>query len=310
MAAEGSPIIVRGANEEDLQAGTRLVVLEDWHVNPQDFASAYAFDPSGFFVGELDGEIVSCINAVKYPGHSAFIGELVVQKEQRGKGYGILISEAAWRSLDHSCTIGLDGAPNMIAKYEAHGFQSVWTTSLATVDLVVIMKVLRDITVPSGVSVKPIRTVNFEKLFKYDTDVFGTPRRTLLQRYVNLPGSLGWAAIDEKGDIIGYNLVKHVITGAGTDFGLSMTPLYADNDLIARVLMKVAAETYLANDAVPASCFELYYSHGGSCGDHASRLVSELKAKTVNVGQRMYTKGIPRGRQTDKIYSSASPDFD
>ena len=49
--------------------------------------AAYAFDPSAFFVSELNGEITSHINAVKYPGHSAYIGTFIVKKEYRRKGY-------------------------------------------------------------------------------------------------------------------------------------------------------------------------------------------------------------------------------
>ena len=90
--------------------------------------------------------------------------------------------------------------------------------------------------------------------------IFGAPRRILLEKYVNLPGSLGWAAVNEKGAVLGYNLVRQVICETGMQIGLTMAPLYADNDVVARVLMKVAAETYLATDAVEGSSFELYYS--------------------------------------------------
>ena len=76
-----------------------------------------------------------------------------------------------------------------------------------------------------------------------------------------------------------------------------MTPLYADDNVVARALLKVAAETYLATNAGKGSSFELYYSDGGSYGDHASRLVGELEAKIAYIGQRMYTKGAPPGSQ-------------
>jgi hypothetical protein len=58
--------IVRGATADDLKAVTRLIVMESWRINPHDLAYGYAFDPSAFFVGELNGEIISHINAVKY----------------------------------------------------------------------------------------------------------------------------------------------------------------------------------------------------------------------------------------------------
>ena len=307
--SKNSPFIVRGATEDDLKVVTRLGVLEDWHFNPHDLVCAHAFDPSAFFVGELNGEVISHVNVVKYPGHSAYIGTFIVKKEHRGKGYGKQTWDAAWRSLDHDCTVALDGAPNMIANYKLLGFHSVWNTSSAVIDLTKATKVL-SVTTPPNVSCVPIRTVDFEKLLEYDTSVFGAPRRILLEKYVNLPGSLGWAAVNEKGVILGYNLVRQVICEAGAKIGLTMSPLYADDDVVARALLKVAAETYLATDAVEGSSFELYYSDGGSYGDHASRLVGELKAKIVYLGQRMYTKGAPPGRQITKMYGIFSTAFD
>jgi hypothetical protein len=198
----------------------------------------------------------------------------------------------------------------MIANYKSLGFHSVWNTSSAVIDLTKVVKVLSSVTLPPGISCIPIRTVDFEKLFEYDTSIFGAPRRILLEKCVNLPGSLGWAAVSEKGAVLGYNLVKQVICEAGAKIGLTMAPLYADDDVVARALLKVAAETYLGLDAVEGSTFELYYSDGGGYGDHASRLVVESEAKTIYLGQRMYTKGTPPGRQISKMYGIFSTAFD
>ena len=308
--ATSVPVIVRAAAEEDLKVITRLGVFEDWHFNPHDLACAIRFDPAGFFIAELDGEVIGHINAVKYPGHSAYIGTFIVEKERRGKGYGRQLWDAAWRSLDHRCTVALDGAPHMIASYESHGFQSVWNTSSALIDPNKIRATLSNLVVPQGVSYKSIRSVDFDKLCEYDESVFGTPRRKLLESYINVSGNTGWAALNEKDDVIGYNVVKQVIAGAGTEIGLVMAPLYADDDVIARMLLKAAAETYLENDAIPNSCFELFYSDGGSYGDHASRLMKELEARTVYLGQRMYTRGIPQGREISKMYGIFSTAFD
>ena len=313
MSTNGSKngsFIVRGATEDDLKAITHIIVMESWPVNPHDMACGYAFDPSGFFVGELNGEVISHVNFVTYPGHSTYIGNFLVKKEHRGKGYGRQTWDAAWKTLDHNCTVALDGMNNMVSKYESLGFQSVWKTSRATVDLTKAVKILSSVNIPPGVSCVPIRKVDFEKLFEYDTSVFGAPRRILLEKYVNLPGSLGWAAVNEKGVVLGYNLVRQAIFEAGATLGLIMTPLYADDDVVARALLKVAAEMYLATDAVEGSSFELYYSDGGSYGDHASRLVGELEAKIVYLGQRMHTKGAPPGRQISKMYGIFSTAFD
>jgi predicted GNAT family N-acyltransferase len=278
MSTDG--FILRGATEDDFKAVTHLIVMESWRINPHDMACGYAFDPSAFFVGDLSSvtSMLSSILAIR----SAYIGNYVVKKEHRGKGYGKQTWDAAWKSLDHNCTVALDGVDSMVPKYKSLGFQSVWKSSVAMIDLTKAVKVLSYVTLPPGVSCVPIQTVDFEKLFEYDTSTFGAPRRILLEKYVNLPGSLGWAAVNEKGAVLGYNLVRQVVCEAGAKLALCMTPLYADDDVVARALLKVAAETYLATDAVEGSNFILPYSDGGSYGDHASRLVVELEALTFN----------------------------
>jgi hypothetical protein len=120
----------------------------------------------------------------------------------------------------------------------------VWKFSVAVIDLTKAVKILSNVTLPPDVSCVPIRTVDFEKIFEYNTSIFGAPRRILLEKYVNLPGSLGWAAVNKKGAILGYNLVRQFIF-EGTRLALCMAPLYADDDVVARALFKVAAEIYI-----------------------------------------------------------------
>lgn len=301
--AQCGTYLVRIAAEYDLKVVTRLGVFEDWGFNPHELATVYTFNPSGFIVGELDGEVIGHINAVNYPGHSTCIGTFIVKKELRRKGFGKQIWDTAWKSVDHRYTVTLNGVPDMIPLYKSLGFHSMWNTSAAIVDLQKVMLSYNDLVVPFGVSYKPIRSVDFEILFKYDMLVYGAPRRELLKNWINLPGSLGWAAVNERGDVIGYTTVKQVISGAGTEIGLSMTPLYADDDITARLLLKVAASAYLGIEAVANSSFELYYSDGGRFGDHALRLMVELEAEMFYVGQKMYTKGIPPGQQLQTMYA-------
>ena len=55
----------------------------------------FAVDPTGFFVGELDGQMVCCIFAIKYDGdHYACLGDWMVLEQYRGRGYGTRVLEA------------------------------------------------------------------------------------------------------------------------------------------------------------------------------------------------------------------------
>ena len=107
-----------------------------------------------------------------------------------------------------------------------------------------------------------------------------------------------------------YIAVRQFTSDKGKEIQLGLAPLYANNDQIAKSLLKMAAEAYLSNDTTSISKIDLFYSDGGSTGHHASQLMQELEATAFHIGQRMYTRGVPPGRQQDKMYGIFLPAFD
>ena len=75
-----------------------------------------------------------------------------------------------------------------------------------------------------------------------------------------------------------------------------MAPLYAENAQIARLLLKTAVESCLANEAVLTTKLELFHPVGDNCGEGAAELMGELEADLTHIAYRMYAKGIPPGR--------------
>ena len=55
----------------------------------------FSIDKTGFFAGELDGQTIGCISAVKFSEDSGVLAYLVVDKPYCGNGYGIALMEAA-----------------------------------------------------------------------------------------------------------------------------------------------------------------------------------------------------------------------
>ena len=306
-----SKFIVRGASAADLQFPTRFAVQNGWRpFGPGDYSCAYNFYPNGFFVGELDGKVISHIMAVKYAGHSTHIGSFQVDKEYRGNGYGEKTWDFAWKTLDHSLTIGLDSLSYMIPMFESYGFSTVWENSIALLNFEKIIKNLEDFVHPADSVLKPIRTVDVKKLAEYDASVFGSSRQKLVENWIKIPGSQGWAVVDGKGDVIGYTVVRPIILGVGAEIGLNMAPLYAENDQVASALLKVAAETCLKNEAIAATNFLLIHAHHSDHGRHASQLFAKVEAENQPFATRMYTKGIPQNIQLTKIYGITHPTFD
>lgn len=201
-------------------------------------------------------------------------------------------------------------APYLDRIPEKEGFRKVWDTFAVSFSMQTIAKKLATMTFPIGILVKSLHKVNFEKFLEYDRSVFGTDRQVFMEKWVSAPGSFGYVAVNGDDKIVGYTILKQAVRGAGTEIGLAIAPFYSDDPHIAKCLLKTIAECCLANDAVPKTKLELVHPVGDICGEGAPLLMKELEAEMIRITSRTYTKGIPSGRQTKKIYGIASPTFD
>ena len=122
----------------------------------------------------------------------------------------------------------------------------------------------------------------------------------------------GWVAVNERGNLIGYVAVRQVISSAKMKVGpLSLGPLYADNEVIAKLLLKALAESYIVDKTIQETEIEMLCCDRGEYGYHGLQMVAGIEAKpSVVIGPRMYTRGIPSGRQLQKIYRTTSPAYD
>jgi predicted N-acetyltransferase YhbS len=103
----------------DLAAG------EGWNPGIHDGACFYATDPAGFFVAELDGELVGSISAVAYNDSFGFMGLYAVKPEFRGIGIGTRLGEAGMAYLTGH-NIGLDGVLAQQPYYNRHDFRAAY----------------------------------------------------------------------------------------------------------------------------------------------------------------------------------------
>ena len=307
---KANELLFRNAAVKDIDIITRRIINEGWHVGPYDFHCAFAFCPKGVFMADIDGELVSHVTAIDYPNLHSHIGGLVVTEKYRNEGYGLNNSLKAIEACNQSYTIGGDVNLDLKSNYEALGFERIWDTYVATLDIDKIIGNLAKATPPGDFTTKPIHKVSFEKLFEYDRFVFGTARRKFLEKWVTVPGSFGWAAVNEKNDIVGYIVLKQVFREAGREIGMTIAPLFCNDVQIAKLLLLTAAENCHANPAVPKTKLELLLPVGEKCGEDASQLMKDLEAELTHIACRMYTKGIPPDRQLKQIYGIASPTFD
>ena len=94
-----------------------------WKPGALDHVSFFQADESGFYAGELDGKVISCISVVKYSKDYAFVGQYIVDKAYRGKGYGLATWNYSFQSVPEGCNCALDTEEEMTHKYGRHGFK-------------------------------------------------------------------------------------------------------------------------------------------------------------------------------------------
>ena len=233
----------------------------------------------------------------------------LVKIDHRRKCYRKQIGDAALKSLDKNVTIGMDAVTDMVPRYESYGFRSVWNTLVVELDLSKIVSGFAEVSIPSGIWIKPINAIDMAKLIKYDASVYGVSRERFTQAWVTIPDSRGWVAVDESGNVIGYAAVRPVISSPKMNVGL--LNLYADNEVITKLLLKAMVDSYVTDETIQETEIEMLCCDGGEYGHHGLQLVAGIEAKpSVVIGPRMYTKGIPPERQLQKIYGTTSPAYD
>lgn len=193
---------IRTMRREELAIALEWAKLEGWNPGLSDAAAFFAADPAGFLIGELDGEPVATVSAVRYGNDFGFIGLYIVKPEYRGRGYGLAIWEAACGRLA-GVVAGLDGVVAQQANYRRSGFEFAFRhirfrgrTEAGTFNGKARTLVLND----------------FEQLAELDRQYFGTDRTAFLRAFAFAPESRAvgiWGA----GELTGYGVIRRCVEG-------------------------------------------------------------------------------------------------
>ena len=260
--------------------------------------SYFAADETGFYAGELDGKVISCINVVKFSKEYAFVGSYIVDEPYRGKGYGLRTWKFALSSLPDGCNCGLVAIGYLAQTYSRFGFREECSLQLTVLELPKILSASP--TVADGVSTISATQLQFDKLLEYDTSVCVT-RPEFLKRWISAPNSLSYAAVDRKGSIVGYAVVRTVYR-AKDDWILG--PLYADDSKIARGLYRAVIEGVRTQN--PAASITVAIPHGTGCNSESLAIATELSGKKEDEFVLMYTRGAPPNFPFHKVFAVTS----
>ncbi|MFK8850339.1 GNAT family N-acetyltransferase [Streptomyces sp. Ac-502] len=236
-AAAGTPageFTVRPATLEEWRDVARWAADEGWNPGHRDTDCFHATDPDGFFIGLLDGQLVSSVSVVNYSAEYAFLGYYLVHPDHRGTGLGLATWQAAVPHAGNR-TIGLDAVPAQEATYRRSGFTTAYRTTR-----------YRGRPVRPGTPAAPVVPVtpeHFDALAAYDQQCFPADRRAFLSRWLTTEGHHAYARLRD-GKIAGYGVLRPARDG------YRLGPLFADTSQGAEALFDALTSHVGPDDTV------------------------------------------------------------
>ena len=193
---------IRTMRPEELAIALDWAKLENWNPGREDAAAFFAADPGGFLIGELEGEAVATVSAVRYGNDFGFIGLYIVKPEYRGRGYGLAIWQAACGRLN-GVVAGLDGVVAQQANYRKSGFELAYRH---------IRFRGRTEAGPFSGKARNLTLHDFEQLSELDRQYFGTDRTAFLRAFAFAPGTRT-VGISGSGELTGFGIIRRCVEG-------------------------------------------------------------------------------------------------
>lgn len=122
-------MIIEPFKMEHVEAFLRLAAAEQWVADPWEFEFQLSSFPQGCFVASMDnGEAAGFVTSLRHE-RSGWIGNLVVEEKQRGKGIGEKLFAAALGALQTAAveTFWLTASRSGTPLYEKYGFSCIDT---------------------------------------------------------------------------------------------------------------------------------------------------------------------------------------
>lgn len=270
---------VRVMNRSEVDLAIAWATAEGWNPGKYDAESFYPANQNGFFLGELNGEVVACISAIAYDQYFGFLGFYIVKPQFRGQGFGITIWKAAMAYLGSERNIGLDGVIAQQENYKKSGFQVAYNH-------------IRYQGVGGGAvpaDIVELKTIPFEELVAYDSQLFPSERSLFLRQWIEQPESYALGVLQD-GYLVGYGVIRPAQTG------FRIGPLFANNQQIAAAIL----QALLAKNPDAPVFIDM-----PDANPQAIALVKHHQMQPVFEAARMYTKASP-SLPINRIYGVTS----
>ena len=294
---------VRSMTHDDSRWMWDKAIELGWEISYGDPEAYWAADESGYFVGELDGKIISCVGCLKYTDAFAYVGIYIVDELYRGKGYGLKTFNVVMQSLPGVC-VGIMNFPEHEAMYQKSGFKQRWRLHCKSFNITEVASIVcappKDFIIQSVTSaISSAQAIN-----EYDSKCFFNARPQFIKESVfsTKEESRGaFVALDKTdGKIVGLIVVRQPISDKVSSYQVG--PFYADSIEIASCLLKHTCD-FLINRGLARQDVCVTYPESNP---HAEVLADKFKAALVYTIMFMSTTD-PPSYAVELVYSISSP---
>lgn len=258
---------IRPMTIADLELSLEWAATEGWNPGIYDAEAFYAADPSGFLMGEINGELISSISAVRYDDKFGFIGLYIVKPNWRGQGFGLQTWNAGLELLGER-NIALDGVLAQVENYRKFGFQPAYRH---------VRYAGLGMATDTNKGIVLLSDVGIEKLLNYDRQYFPTSRPQFLQKWINQPKNAAYGFL-KNDNLSGYGVLRKCRNG----FKIGL--LFAENLEIAESLF-LSLINHAQNQPI--------FLDTPDANSPAIYLAQKYSMQPVFECVRMYTRGIP-----------------
>jgi GNAT superfamily N-acetyltransferase len=204
----------------DIPEAMRLKEIAGWNQTPADWQRFLSASPGGCFVAEHEGQVIGTVTTIVYEDRFAWIGQLLVDPENRGRGIGKQLLEQAILYLDSQklACMKLDATPLGKPLYEKLGFAPEYEIERWMLKRQVDEKAAQD------------KALEIEEALRLDREIFGADRSRLLRSLAEEAPQFTLTARRD-GAIVGYTFGRH---GALAD---QLGPWMANSEDVAAELL-------------------------------------------------------------------------
>ncbi|UCD19322.1 MAG: GNAT family N-acetyltransferase [candidate division WOR-3 bacterium] len=215
---------------EDVTFARSLTDIEQWGHLEEDFQRFVEVNPGGCFVAWERSERLGIVTSVVH-GDYAFLGNLIVAKEARARGVGMLLMKRVIDILDRKgvTTIELDGVFRAVEAYRMLGFRDKYLS----------LRFMRPVSKGACIKGEPTicRTPDISSILRFDRERLGMDRSMFLRHLIGAHPDATPAVVGRQG-MSAYGVVRIRATGT-----VHIGPLVAgDTESASALLSSICAE--------------------------------------------------------------------